>query len=123
MKTPRSNGRSSQRARSRLVIEQSPQWVQMPDLRSVRDSAGSSQKRIFAIVSRPIPSDVKGKTIRRILLFDNHPDSLRLVLKPTANLNSDDEAKFRRERRTAIICGSILIAIVAAAAMLWPLLW
>jgi hypothetical protein len=94
----------------------------MPDLRSVRDAAGSSQKRIFAIVSRPIPSDVKGKTIRRILLFDNHPDSLRLILKPGANLDSDDEAKFRRERRTAIICGSILIAMVVAA-MLWPLLW
>ena len=95
---------------------------QMPDLGSVRDAAGSSRKRIFAIVSRPIPSDVEGKTIRRILLFDNHPDSLRLVLKPCANLDSDDEAKFRRERRTSIICGSILIAMVVAA-MLWPLLW
>jgi hypothetical protein len=121
METPRSNGRSSQRARLRFVIEHSPQWVQMPDLRSVRDAAGSSQKRIFAIVSRSIPSDVKGKTIRRILLFDNHPDSLRLVLKPVANLDSD-AAAWRRERRTSVICGSILIAMVVAA-MLWPLLW
>ena len=122
METPRSNGGSSQRATSRFVIEHSPQWVQVPDLRSVRDAAGSSQKRIFAIVSRSIPSDVKGKTIRRILLFDNHPDSLRLILKPGANLDSDDEAKFRRERRTAIICGSILIAMLVAA-ILWALLW
>jgi len=122
MKTPRSNGRSSQRARSRFVIEHSPHWVQMPDLRSVRDASGSSQKRIFAIVSRPIPSGSEGKTIRRILLFDNHPDSLRLLLKPGANLDSDDEAKFRRERRTAIICGSILIAMLVAA-ILWALLW
>jgi hypothetical protein len=94
----------------------------MPDLRSVRDASGSSQKRIFAIVSRPIPSGSEGKTIRRILLFDNHPDSLRLLLKPGANLDSDDEAKFRRERRTAIICGSILIAMLVAA-ILWALLW
>jgi hypothetical protein len=122
MEIPRSNGRFRQRATSRFVIEHSPQWVQIPDLGSVRDAAGSSQKRIFAIVSRPIPSDVKGKAIRRILLFDSHPDSLRLVLKPGANLDSDDEAKFRRERRTSIICGSILIAMLVAA-MLWPLLW
>ena len=103
------------------MIEHSPQWVQMPDLRSVRDASGSSQKRIFAIVSRPIPSDVEGKTVRRILIFDNHPDSVRLVLKPVANLDNDDEAKFRRDRRVSIVCGSILIAMVVAA-ILWALL-
>ena len=39
----------------------------------------SGQKKIFAIVAPPIPADVGGKTIRCILIFDNHPDSLRLV--------------------------------------------
>jgi hypothetical protein len=94
----------------------------MPDLGSIRDAADSPRKRIFAMVSRPIPTGVEGKTIRRVLIFDNHPDSLRLVLKPGANLDSNDEAKFRRERRTSIICGFILIAMLVAA-MLWPLLW
>jgi hypothetical protein len=122
MQIPRSNGRSSQRARSRFAIEHSPQWIQVPDLRSVRDAAGSLRKRIFAAVSRPIPTGVKGKTMRRVLIFDNHPDSLRLVLKLGANLDSDEEAKLRRDRRTSIICGSILIAMVVAA-MLWPLSW
>jgi hypothetical protein len=103
------------------VIEHSPKSVQVPDLGSVREAAGSSQKRIFAIVSRPIPSDVKGKTIRRILLFDNHPDSLRLIFETGVDSESD-AAAWRRERRTSVICGSILIAMVVAA-MLWPLLW
>jgi hypothetical protein len=120
METPRSSGRSSQRARSRFVIEHSPQWAQTPDLRSVGDAAGSSRKRIFAVVSRPIPSDVEGKTIRRILVFDNHPDSLRLIFGTGVDL--DNHAAWRREMRTSIICGSILIAMVVAA-MLWPLLW
>ena len=121
MKTPRSNRRFSQHARSRLMIEQSPQWVQAPDLSSVRDAAGSSRKRIFAAVSRPIPTGVGGKTIRRVLIFDNHPDSLRLIFETGVDSDSD-AAAWRRERRTSIICGSILIAMVVAA-MLWPLLW
>ena len=122
MEAPQSNCPSSQPARSRFVIEHSPEWLELPGLHSVRDAAASSQKRIFAIVSRQIPSDVKGKTIRRILIFDNHPDTLRLVLNPGVQLNSDDEAKIRRDRRTSIVCGSVLIGMVVAA-MLWPLLW
>ena len=118
----RFNNGSERQAISRSARGRCSPWVQMPDLGCLDDSRRSGRKRIFAIVSRPIPSDVKGKTIRRILLFDNHPDSLRLVLKPVTNLDSDDEAKFRRERRTSVICGSILIAMVVAA-MLWPLLW
>jgi hypothetical protein len=93
----------------------------MPDLRSVGDAAGSSRKRIFSIVSRTIPSDVEGKTIRRILIFDNHPDSLRLIFGTGVDLDNT-HAAWRREMRTSIICGSILIAMVVAA-MLWPLLW
>jgi hypothetical protein len=96
----------------------------VPDLGGLENSRCSGRRRIFAAVSRPIPTGVGGKTIRRILIFDNHPDSLRLVLKPGANLDSDsdDEANFSRDRRTSIICGSILIVMVVAA-MLWPLLW
>jgi hypothetical protein len=59
--------------------------------------------------------------MRRIVIFDNHPDSLRLVLQSGFDPDSDDAAS-RRERRTAIICGLILIAMLAAA-VLWPLCW
>jgi hypothetical protein len=93
----------------------------MPELGRLSGSASSWQKRIFAIVSRPIPTDVEGKTIRRIVIFDNHPDSLRLVSESGAHLDSDD-APSRREWRIAIICGSILIAMLIGA-LLWPLFY
>jgi hypothetical protein len=93
----------------------------MPEPGCVGDLRNSSHKRIFAIVSRPIPTGVEGKTIRRIVIFDNHPDSLRLVSESGVHLDSDD-APSRRARRTSIICGSIVIAMLVEA-MLWPLLW
>jgi hypothetical protein len=93
----------------------------MPELGYLSGSASSGQKGIFAIVSPPIPTPVEGKTMRRIVIFDNHPDSLRLVLDSGVNFESDD-AVSGRERRTSIICGLILIAMLVAAA-LWPLCW
>ena len=114
----RFNNSPERQAISRSARGRYSPWIRVPDL----GLENSGRKRVFAVVSRPIPTGVADKTIRRILIFDNHPDSLRLVLKPGANLDSDDEAMFRRERRTSIICGSILIAMVVAA-MLWPLLW
>jgi len=87
----------------------------------LRESAVSRPKKIFAIVTSLRPADVGCKTVRRIVIFDNHPDSLRLVLQSCVDLHRDDAAT-RREKRTSIICGSILIAMVLGA-MLWPLLW
>jgi len=96
-------------------------WVKMPQAGALADSVTSRRKKIFAIVSRPIPTKGEGKTIRRILLFDNHPESLRLVLESAFDLEADDAAS-RREMRKSLICGSILIAMVVAA-MLWLLSW
>jgi hypothetical protein len=106
---------------SRFAIENHPRWIPMAELGSVRDSTSSGKKRIFAIVSRPIAAELKGKAIRRIVIFDNHPDSLRLVLESDVDSDNDDAAA-RWERRASMICGSILIAIVLAA-MLWPVYW
>jgi hypothetical protein len=91
----------------------------MPGLSRLSGSASPGQKRIFAIVSPPIPTSVDGKIIRRIVIFDNHPDSLRLILKSGLDPDSDDAAS-RREKRTSIICGLILIAMLVAA-LLWAL--
>jgi hypothetical protein len=100
-----------------------PKWIRVTHTSRpvLNDSKGSWQKRIFAIVSRPIPSEGEGKIIRRILIFDNHLDSLRLVSEFGADLDTE-EAASRWEMRTSIICGSILIATVIGA-MLWPLFW
>jgi hypothetical protein len=100
-----------------------PKWIRVTHISRpvLDDSKGLGQKRIFAVVSRPVPSEVGGKTIRRILIFDNHPDSLRLVSESGADLDTE-EAASRWEMRTSIICGSILIATVIGG-MLWPLFW
>ena len=100
-----------------------PKWIRVTHISGpvLDDSKGSDKKRIFAIVSRPIATEVEGKTIRRILIFDNHPDSLRLVSESGAYLGTDEPAS-RRERRTFNLCGSILIVMVIGA-MLWPLFW
>jgi hypothetical protein len=106
---------------SRRVIFRKRGWVHIPDLESLGDVAISPGRRIFAIVSGPIPTGVEGKTARHVLIFDNHPDSLRLALESGVDSDSDD-AELRRARRTSIVCGSILIAMVVAA-ILWPLWW
>lgn len=107
-------------ATSRFTIENYPRWIPIAELDSVSDSTSSGKKRIFAIVWRPIAAELKGKAICRIVIFDNHQDSLRLVLE--SGVESYTDAAARWERRASIICGSILIAI-ALAALLWPLYW
>ena len=120
MKIPRFNYERRPSAPSRLRWEKCPHpkrtRVSHIDRPFIRDSASSARRRIFAIVARP-KVDLGGKVIRRILIFDNHPDSLRLVLQSGVNVENDD-AVSHRERRTSIICGSILIAM-----MVGPLLW
>jgi hypothetical protein len=71
----------------------------------------SCQKRIFAIVLPSIATQVRGKTIRRIVIFDNHPDSLRLILGSGVRLDSNDTAS-RRDKIAMLV-----------AAVLWPLCW
>jgi hypothetical protein len=107
---------------SRFAIENYPRWIPIAELGSVRDSTSSGEKRIFAIALRPIAAEVKGKAIRRIVIFDNHPDSVRLALESGVDLDSHEAAASRWERRMSMTCGSILIAMVIAA-MLWWLVW
>ena len=99
---------------SRFTIENHRQWVPVAE----RDS-NLGKKRVFAIVSRPIAAGLKGKAIRRIVIFDNHRESLRLLLESLVDSENND-ASANWERRASMICGSIVIAIVLAA-MLWVL--
>jgi hypothetical protein len=119
MGRPRFNDGSRRRAISRSATKRYSQWSRTSELGNPSGSASSGQKRIFAIVSPPIPTSVDGKTIRRIVIFDNHPDSLRLVLDSGVNIESDDTVS-RRERRMSVICGLILIAMLVAG-LLWAL--
>jgi hypothetical protein len=78
-----------------------------------------------------MPADRGRKIIRRILIFDNHPDSLRLVYGQ--NLNPAVDLATGRVRPTGglaaslhtsllhIVLGLALI-LVLVLAMFWPLL-
>jgi hypothetical protein len=121
METPRFNGGARQRAISRPVIERHRKWIEIRDLKSLGNVARSPQRRIFAIVPRAKPNGPDGRMQRRILIFDNHPDSLRLLSNSAVFVNDEADAVSRRERHRAIICGSILI-VMSIAAILWWLL-
>jgi hypothetical protein len=106
MKSESFNRSSQQYSTLDAVIRKHPKWTPMPELGSISGSTGSRRKRIFAVVSRPVPAAVPGKTTRRVLIFDNHPETLRLLLKSGIHLDGDD-VESRDEKRKSNICGSI----------------
>ena len=70
------------------------------------------QKRRFAVGSRLVT--VSGKTIRHIVIFDNHPASLRLLL------GSDLIPQRRNEFFYVVL--TIVLVLAAGLGMFWPLL-
>jgi len=76
------------------------------------DATTLGQKRIFVVAARPVTES--GKTIRRIVIFDNHPASLRLLFSSDVRLR----------RRNEVFYAVLAIALVLAAGlgMFWPLL-
>ena len=67
-----------------------------------------------------MPSDLGRKPARHILIFDNHPDSLRLVSEQ--HLNPDvDLAAPRHASPSHIILGLVLI-LTLVLGMFWPLI-
>ena len=81
----------------------------------------SRTKKIFVIkkTSRLPSTNAAGKTIRRILIFDNHPDSLRLVFgrRPYPDV---DLSPPQRVSAWELIIVSIL-TIGGLVGMFWPL--
>ncbi len=75
------------------------------------DATTRGQKRIFAVESRLVT--VSGKTIRHILIFDNHPASLRLLR------DSDLTLRRRNEFFHAVLT---IVLVLATGLMVWPLL-
>ena len=64
------------------------------------------------VASRPVT--VSGKTIRHIVIFDNHPASLRLLF------SSDLMPRRRNEVFYAVL--AIALVLAAGLGMFWPLL-
>jgi hypothetical protein len=82
----------------------------------------SRTRKIFIIkkTSRLPSTNAVGKKIRRILIFDNHPDSLRLIFGPRAHPDVDLSPPQRVSSWELIIVSVVTIA--GLVGMFWPLL-
>jgi hypothetical protein len=122
MKTPRFNYDRNPGATSRPGPRKYPKWIRMSRIggKLPSHSTGPQRRKIYAIVAPPMPADLGGKSIRRILIFDNHPDSLRLVFGRRLNTDVDPGAPQITSRRY-IIFGLIPILAVVLATV-WLLL-
>ena len=76
------------------------------------DATTLGQKKIFVVASRPVTEGEK--TIRHIVIFDNHPASLRLLF------NSDLTLRRRNEVFYAVLAMALVFAV--GLGMFWPLL-
>jgi hypothetical protein len=97
-----------------------PNWIRVSHVGGpfLRDSGSPERRRIFAIVAPP-KVDVTGNLIRRILIFDNHPESLRLVSR--LDVRPDDLAATRRAHPVYLIF-ALLLMLSLSIAMFWPLI-
>ena len=75
------------------------------------DATTLGRKRIFVLASRPVTESEK--TIRHIVIFDNHPASLRLLF------SCDLMPRRRNEVFYAVL--TIVLVLAAAVGMFWPL--
>ena len=100
---------------------QIPEPGQIGPNRLVKPSRPSAATKIFVLnrVRSSMVVDKRGKKIQRILIFDNHPDSLRLVSQHYLNRNA--ERLRPRGSQWHVILGLFLILFLIGA-MFWPLL-
>jgi hypothetical protein len=59
-------------------------------------------------------------TVRRILIFDDHPDSLRLLFGRSGKAHPDRAAEGAKNASELIVAS--LLAVIAIVAVFWPLL-
>jgi hypothetical protein len=69
------------------------------------------RKKFFAVVSPPIVTGASRKSIRRVLIHDNHPATLRLL--------NDADFVGRRKTNWRILIGVGLAVFVALGIFLW----
>jgi hypothetical protein len=122
MNTPRFNYDRNPGATSRSRARKYSKWIRLSHTgRKVPDhSTDAERRKIYAVVAPPMTADLGGETIRRILIFDNHPDSLQLVFGRGLNADIDLRAPQIASRRSIILGLVLTLAIVLAT--LWLLL-
>ena len=79
---------------------------------SLLDAPPLEQRRIFVIASKPVIE--RNRIVRHIVIFDDHPASLHLLLSPD----------LKPRRRTDVFYAVLAISSVLAAGfgMFWPML-
>jgi hypothetical protein len=86
---------------------------------SVSGEAGVRSRKIFIIKQVQVQAKDPRKKIRRILIFDNHPDSLRLVLGRRVDSHVDLS---HSERMTSSGVALLWILVVLLMiGMVWPI--
>jgi hypothetical protein len=97
-------------------------WIRVSRISTslLSDSTGSGRKKIFAIVAPSTRVNSDGKTIRRILIFDNHPESLRLVYRQRSTPDVDLVAA--RRAHPVHLVFALLLMLALWIAMFWPLI-
>ena len=85
------------------------------------DRQRSRTRKIFIIkkTSRLPSTNAAGKKIRRILIFDNHPDSLRLLFGERTNPHVDLSVPQRVSSWELIVVS--ILTMSALFGMVWPL--
>jgi hypothetical protein len=76
-------------------------------------SLGPKRTRFFVIVSRPIRLREGAAPIRRVLIFDDHPATIRL-------LDDLNRAQKRKNKLSLVGCSALIVLLILA--MFWPLL-
>ena len=76
-------------------------------------SLGPKRTRFFVIVSRPIRLREGAAPIRRVMIFDDHPATIRL-------LDDLDRAQKRKNKLALLKVGALIVLLMLA--MFWPLL-
>jgi hypothetical protein len=102
------------------VLKQTPQPLisMMRDARRQRlditpDPLGPKRTRVFVIVSRLIRLREGAAPIRRVLIFDDHPATIRLL---------DDVDLARKRKNKLVLLEFSTLIVLLLLAMFWPLL-
>jgi hypothetical protein len=123
MKNPRFNNDRSPGSTSRLRPQSYPRtrWVQLAkiDNQVLCESTYSGTNRIFAIVAPPLPASSGGEMIRSILIFDDHPESLRLLYRQRPS--PDVDLVTARRAHPVHLMFALLLMLALSIGMFWPL--
>jgi hypothetical protein len=133
MKTPRFHYDRGRGTTLSVSPRKYSKWIRVSHISDplFRDSAGPGKKKIFAIVTLSISAELGRKPVRRILIFDNHPDSLRLIFerppKPDVDLaagrlHPTGGLAARRHTSPLYVILGLIAILTLVLGMVWPLI-